>query len=163
VAGSLGGVTIVEAVVPRSRVDNVQKRYVDKGIEIKVLVRKNQDMKTRMKVALWWATMNNLPYDILQFLWFPLSGIVGRVGIFIANLFSKNKRLVCSELIASGFYKENDYLFGKPQSEVVPADFDDSSLFDEVSPTSAVKIVKVLPGCDNQNLDPQSRHYTFTT
>ncbi|MBL7197734.1 MAG: hypothetical protein ISS47_06510, partial [Candidatus Omnitrophica bacterium] len=69
VAGSLGGYTAIEARIPRSRLINLQREYVDKGCDIKVLRRKGQDQHKRYKVALWWATMNNLPYDILQFIW----------------------------------------------------------------------------------------------
>jgi hypothetical protein len=132
VAGSLGGYDAVEAAVPRSRVVNVKKEYVGKGCEIKVMRRKGQPEQKRYKVALWWATMNNLPYDTLQFFWFPLSIICGKIGLILHRLFSSNKRLICSELIAAGFYKEGDYLFGKPQQDVLPADFDSSALFEEV-------------------------------
>ena len=69
VAGSLGGFTAIEANIPRSRLIDLQKEYVDKGYEIKVMRRKGQEASKRYKVALWWATMNNLPYDILQFFW----------------------------------------------------------------------------------------------
>jgi len=57
----------VEAAVPKSRVINLQKIYVEKGYEIKVMRRKHQQEHKRYKVALWWATMNNLPYDIYNF------------------------------------------------------------------------------------------------
>ena len=81
VAGSLGGYDAVEAAVPKSRVMNLQREYVDKGCEIKVMRRKGQAEQKRYKVALWWATMNNLPYDTLQFFWFPLSIVCGRIGV----------------------------------------------------------------------------------
>jgi hypothetical protein len=132
VAGSLGGLDIVEANIPRSRVINLQKEYVDKGYEIKVMRRKGQQEQKRYKVALWWATMNNLPYDTLQFFWFPLSVACGKVGIVLHNLFSSHRRFLCSELIATGFYKEGDYVFGKPAENVLPADFDNPELFEEV-------------------------------
>ncbi|MBL7151888.1 MAG: hypothetical protein ISS89_04815 [Candidatus Omnitrophica bacterium] len=45
---------------------------------------------------------------------------------------SSRKRFLCSELIATGFYKEGDYLFGKPAESVLPADFDNPELFEEV-------------------------------
>ena len=131
VAGSLGGIDAIEANVPRSRVINLQKEYVDKGYEIKVMKRKNQELGKRYKVALWWATMNNLPYDVLQFFWFPLSIICAKIGIVLHNLFSSRKRFLCSELIATGFYKEGDYLFGKPAENLLPADFNNSALFEE--------------------------------
>jgi len=132
VAGSLGGYDAVEANVPRSRVINLQKEYVDKGCEIKVMRRKNQELHKRYKVALWWATMNNLPYDVLQFFWFPISIICGTIGVVLHNLFSSHRRFLCSEMIATGFYKEGDFLFGKPAENVLPADFDNSELFEEV-------------------------------
>jgi len=132
VAGSLGGLDAIEANIPRSRVINLQTEYVDRGYEIKVMKRKNQEVGKRYKVALWWATMNNLPYDVLQFFWFPLSIIYGKIGIVLHNLFSSHKRFLCSELIATGFYKEGDYLFGKPVENTLPADFDNPELFEEV-------------------------------
>lgn len=132
VAGSLGGFNIIEARVPRSRVADLQKQYVDRGYEIKIMRRQNQEARIRYKVALWWATMNNLPYDILQFFWFPLSLIYVTIGIALHNLFSSHKRFLCSGLIAAGFYKEGDYLFNKPQENVLPADFDNLELFEEV-------------------------------
>ncbi len=132
VAGSLGGLDAVEANIPQSRVINLQKEYVDRGFEIKVMRRKGQIEHKRYKVALWWATMNNLPYDALQFFWFPLSILCGKIGLVLHSLFSSKKRFVCSELIAAGFYKEGDYLFNKPQQEALPADFDNPALFEEV-------------------------------
>lgn len=132
VAGSLGGYDAVEANIPRSRVINLQKEYVNKGYEIKVVRRRGQLEQKRYKVALWWATMNNLPYDVLQFFWFPLSIVCGKIGIVMHNLFSSHKRFLCSELIATGFYKEGDYLFGKQVENVLPADFDNPELFEEV-------------------------------
>jgi hypothetical protein len=48
------------------------------------------------------------------------------------NLLSSRKRFLCSELIATGFYKEGDYLFGKPAENVLPADFDDPQVFEEI-------------------------------
>jgi hypothetical protein len=132
VAGSLGGYTAIEANIPRSRLIDLQKEYVDKGYEIKVAKRRNQEVGKRYKVALWWATMNNLPYDILQFFWFPLSIFCGKIGVVLHNLLSSQKRFLCSELIATGFYKEGDYLFGKPAENILPADFDNPELFEEV-------------------------------
>ena len=132
VAGSLGGYTAIEANIPRSRLINLQKEYVDKRYEIKVMKRRNQEVSKRYKVALWWATMNNLPYDVLQFFWFPLSIICAKIGIVLHNLFSSRKRFLCSELIATGFYKEGDYLFGKSVENILPADFDSPELFEEV-------------------------------
>jgi len=132
VAGSLGGLDVVEANIPRSRVINLQKEYVAKGFEIKVIRRREQSEQKRYKVALWWATMNNLPYDTLQFFWFPLSMVCGKIGIVLHNLFSSHRRFICSELIATGFYKEGDYLFGKSAENVLPADFDNQELFEEV-------------------------------
>jgi len=133
VAGSLGGYDAVEANLPRSRVINLQKEYIDKGCEIKVMRRRGQPEQKRHKVALWWATMNNLPYDVLQFFWFPLSIICGKIGIALHNLFSSRKRFICSELIATGFYKEGDYVFGKSVENVLPADFDNLELFEALN------------------------------
>lgn len=132
VAGCLGGYTAIEASIPRSRLINPQKEYVDKGREIKVARRKGQESAKRYKVALWWATMNNLPYDTLQFFWFPLSLVCAQIYLLLHKLFSSHKRFLCSELIVAGFYKEGDYLFGKPVESVLPADFNNPKLFEEV-------------------------------
>jgi len=131
VAGSLGGYDIIEAYFPRSHVTSLE-RYINRGCDIKVLRRKGQKDEQRYKVALWWATMNNLPYDLLQFIWFPAAIIFGKIGLWLHNLLSSKKRFICSELIAAGFYKEGDKLFNKPIQEVLPADFDNEELFEEV-------------------------------
>ena len=133
VAGCLGGVTAIEANVPRSRLVDLEKEYVSRGFEIKVMKRKGQRAEARYKVALWWATMNNLPYDLLQFFWFPLSIACAKIGIVLHDLFSSRKRFLCSELIATGFYKEGDYCFQKPAENVLPEDFDNQELFEEVN------------------------------
>jgi len=130
VLGCLGGYRCIEACIPRSRLVDLKKEYLDKGYEVKVLRRKGEHNHHRFKVALWWATMNNLPYDTLQFFWFPLSLWCTKICIGLHRLFSSDKRLICSELIVQGFYKEGDYLFGKPAELVLPADFDNMELFD---------------------------------
>jgi len=98
-------------------------------------------------VAIWWATMNNLPYDILQFFWFPLSLIYATIGIMLHNLFSSHKRFPCSELIVAGFYKEGDYLFNKPQENVLPVDFDNPELFEKVRDIRFFRSVTFLIFC----------------
>ena len=134
VAGSIGGYDLVEGWVPQSVVSNLQKKYVDRGIEIKVMRRKFDSDYERIKVALWWAAMNNIPYDYLQLLRFPIiAGCLGRAFLFLRNLLNSKKRLICSELITNGFYKQGYNLFNKRSEDIVPADFDSAELFDEVS------------------------------
>ena len=133
VMGCLGGYTCIEACIPRSRLVDLKKAYLDKGYQVKVLRRKGRADHQRFKVALWWATMNNLPYDTLQFFWFPLSILFTRIGLALHRIFSSSKRLICSELIVNGFYKEGDSLFGKPAPLVLPADFDNPVLFNELA------------------------------
>ena len=71
VAGSIGGYDLVEGQIPKSRVRNLQKDYVEQGMTIKVMRKKFEKDSDRIKVALWWATMNNTPYDYFQLVWFP--------------------------------------------------------------------------------------------
>lgn len=132
VAGNIGAYDLIEGQVPISRVCNLQKDYVAKDFEIKVMRPRYQNDGDRVKVALWWATMNNLPYDFLQLAWFPAAGVVGNALLYARNLFNSNKRVICSELIANGFYKQGYNLFDKPAANVLPADFDDETLFDSV-------------------------------
>ncbi len=65
--------------------------------------------------------------------YFPLPVICDKIGIVLHNLFSSRKRFLCSELIATGFYKEGDFLLEKPAENILPADFDNPELFEEVS------------------------------
>jgi hypothetical protein len=39
------------------------------------------------------------------------------------------------ELTVTGFYKEGDFLFDKPQGNVLPADFNNPELFEKVRDT----------------------------
>jgi hypothetical protein len=129
VAGSIGGYDLVEGQIPKSRVCNLQKDYVDKGVEIRVMRKAFQDDNERIKVALWWATMNNTPYDYLLLAWFPLAAWLGRPLLYMRNIFADKKRLICSELIANGFYKQGYNLFNRPAADIMPADYDDQKLF----------------------------------
>jgi len=129
VAGSIGGYDLVEGQIPESRVCNLQKDYVDKGVEIKVMRKTFQEDNERIKVALWWATMNNIPYDYLLLLWFPLAAWLGKSLLFIQNIFANKKRLICSELIANGFFKEGYNLFDRSAADILPADYDNDKLF----------------------------------
>lgn len=132
VAGSLGGLDLIEGQVPRSRVAQLQKDYVESGFEIKVLRKRawEQD-RDRIKVALWWATMNNLRYDFLQLVWFGLAATIGEFLLRYRNEFNSKGRKICSELIIDGFYKEGYNLFGLRPENILPAHFDDPTLFSE--------------------------------
>lgn len=129
VAGSIGGYDLVEGQIPKSRLCDLQKDYVDKGREIRVVRKSYADDNDRVKVALWWATMNNIPYDYLQLLWFPIAAKLGKFLLYVRNKFNSKKRLICSELIANGFYKEGYNLFNKLAENAVPADYDNRALF----------------------------------
>lgn len=133
IAGSIGGYDLIEGQVPKSRVCHLQKHYVDEGMEIKILRPRYESADERIKVALWWATMNNLPYDFLQLSWFPLAGMLGKSLLSARNLLNSKKRLICSELITNGFYKQGYNLFNKPASNVLPADFEGHELMEPVS------------------------------
>ena len=134
VAGSIGGYDLVEGQRPESRVCSLQKDYVEAGFEIKVMRKDYESDGDRIKVALWWATMNNIPYDYLQLLWFPLAGFMGNALLEANNFFNSKKRLICSELIANGFYKLGYNLFNcRPAADILPADFDTNTLFNEIT------------------------------
>lgn len=132
VAGSIGGYDLVEGQIPTSRVCDLQKDYVEKEKEIRIVRKSYADDNDRIKIALWWATMNNIPYDRLQLLWFPLAAWLGKVLLYMRNIFNSKKRLICSELIANGFYKEGYSLFNKPAENVIPADYDNRTLFNVI-------------------------------
>ena len=139
VAGCMGGYDLIEGQVPRSRVCDLQKNYIDKGIEIKVMRKTYDNNYPRIKIALWWASMNNTLYDFPQLLWYPIKAVgyiwprLGNCLLHVNNIFNSKKLLICSELLASGFYKENYYIFGKSAEDVLPADFDDPTIFNEVT------------------------------
>jgi len=134
VAGSIGGYDLVEGQVPKSRTCDLQKNYIEKGIEIRVLRKKYWEKeKDRIKVALWWATMNNTPYDFPQLLNFLIGLRLGNAYVNIHNLFNSHKKLICSELIVNGFFKQDYNLFNKPAWNVLPADYDNPDLFDIVT------------------------------
>ena len=132
VAGSIGGYDLVEGQIPKSRVCDLQKDYIEAGFEIKVMRRNYESDGDRIKVALWWATMNNIPYDYLQLLWFPLAGWLGKALLYMKNIFANKRRLICSELITNGFYKQGYNLFSRPSADILPADFDNAVLFNTI-------------------------------
>lgn len=132
VAGSIGGYDLIEGQIPKSRVCDLQKDYVERGIEIRIMRKAFVDDNDRVKIALWWATMNNIPYDKLQLLWFPLAAWLGKILLYMRNIFNSRRRLICSELITNGFYKEGYNLFSKPAENALPADYDNPNQFSVV-------------------------------
>ncbi len=134
VAGSIGGYDLVEGQVPRSRVANLQNDYVGRDAPIKVMRKTTWETGyDRVKVALWWATMTNLRYDFFQLIWFALAAAIGRFLLLFRNQFNSRGKEICSELITEGFYKQGYNLFDRKAANILPADFDDSSLFQEVT------------------------------
>ena len=134
VAGSIGGYDLVEGQIPESRVCSLQKDYVETGFDIKVMRRSYESEGDRIKVALWWATMNNISYGRLQLLWFLLAALFGKALLDMKNKFASKKRIICSELIADGFYKLGYNLFNcRPAEDILPADFDSNILFNEIT------------------------------
>ncbi len=134
VTGSLGGYDLIEGQMPRSRVAHLQDDYVTQGFQIKVLRRAWESEQDRIKVALWWATMNNLPYDFLELLWFGLAFCFGKPILWLRNRFNSKHREICSELIADGFYKQGYNLFdSRPASNILPADYDRLTGFQDVT------------------------------
>jgi len=131
VAGSIGGYDLVEGKLLKSRTCSLQRDYVDKGKEIRVLRKKvYADKKDRVKIALWWATMNNILYDLPQLLNYLIGVGHGKPWLYLQNKLNSQKRLICSELIVEGFFKEGYNLFNKPAGNVLPADYDNTELFD---------------------------------
>ncbi len=127
VGGSIGGLDLIEGKWPKSRVCNIQTEYIDKGYPIKVVCPNYLNEKDRVKVALWWASLNNLRYDVLQ-----LIGIRFRWLRKWAFMY-KQRRLICSELIISGLAKQGYNYFGsRILDTIVPADFADDEKFTEV-------------------------------
>ncbi len=133
VAGSLGGLDLIEGQIPKSRVANIQHDYVDQGFEIKVMRKPWENDSDRIKVALWWATMNNLRYDFFQLIWFGCASVVGEVLLLSRNEFNSVGKKICSELITEGFYKQGYNLFNREADNILPADYDDQSLFQEIT------------------------------
>ena len=134
VAGSIGGNDLVEGQVPRSRVANLQNDYIGRDFPIKVMRKTTWEKDyDRLKVALWWATMTNLRYDFFQLIWFALAAAIGRVLLLFRNQFNSRGKEICSELITEGFYKQGYNLFDRKAANILPADFDDPRLFQEIT------------------------------
>ena len=132
IAGSLGGYDLVEGQPSGSRVANLQDDYAAKGFQIKVLRKTWDKDDDRIKVALWWATMNNLRYDFLQLAWFWLATTFGEALLLSRNPFNSAGKKICSELITDGFSKQGYNLFSRQADNFLPADFDSPALFSEV-------------------------------
>ena len=133
VAGSLGGYDLIEGQVPRSKVANIQNDYVAKRFELKVYRKHWEKDSDRIKIALWWATMNNLRYDFFELIWFGAACFVGEALLLSRNEFNSRGKKICSELITEGFYKQGYNLFNREADNILPADYDDPSLFSEVT------------------------------
>ena len=135
IAGSLGGRNLIEGQMPRARIANIQEDYVAKGFEIKVMRKKEWVGKEdRFKVALWWASMNNLGYDFGQLAWFGIACLTAarQTFLLLQNKCNTIGKKICSELIAEGFYKEGYNLFEVEAHNIMPAHYFGSPHFVEV-------------------------------
>ena len=77
VAGSIGGYDLVEGQIPKSRVCNLQKDYVDKGIEIRIMrnfdpVERDKKIVTELNdknwivVRVWEHEIKNDPAKVIE-------------------------------------------------------------------------------------------------
>ncbi len=135
IAGSLGAWNLIEGQMPRSRLASLQDDYVAKGFEIRVLRKRGwEGEEDRFKVALWWASMNNLGYDYGQLVWFGIACFTAlrQSLLLMQNKFDSLGKKICSELVAEGFYKEGYNLFNVKADNVMPAHYGSCPLFKDV-------------------------------
>lgn len=132
---SIGGYHGTEAVWPKSGIVNIQKKYVDKGRQIKVIKYLGKDFmeRKRYKVALWSATKCNLRYGFFAVPWFKLKNIFKLKG---QNFLARLSYPFCSFKEAWAFYMEGYILIkGIEPRSFCPAHFGklcDNGIFEEV-------------------------------
>ncbi len=135
----LGDGKIVEAV-PRGIVQRVLKEAYppDGAVGLKALRRKTLTAEQAQRLASFCASEDGQPYDSRALIYFPLANLLPPSFSFLlkpdylGRWFNVKESYFCSELVSEGFRQGGVYCFEREPFQVMPVDFANELLFDEV-------------------------------
>lgn len=147
----LGNGQVVEAFPEGIQKRNLKEAYLDKREHgLKILRRKELSQEKTAAIMQFCSGATGGRYDKLAtFVYFPLANLLPPSLSFLltpgylGNLLDAKGSYFCSELISEGFKRADAYCFEREPFQVMPVDFDNPLLFDEIT-------VLPLPGKERQ-------------
>lgn len=108
-------------------------------VGLKMLRRKYLTPDVAQRITTFCAQAKGEPYDTRALIFFPLANLLPPSLSFLltpgylGNLLNQEKSYFCSELISQGFREADAYCFEREPFQVMPVDFANDLLFDEVT------------------------------
>ncbi len=135
----LGDGNIVEAVPKGIVKRSLKEAYpADGTVGLRLLRKKNLSAQQVQQIVTFCATADGGPYDSRALIYFPLANLLPPSLSFILSpkylgrLFNTKGSFFCSELVSEGFQRGNAYCFEREPFQVMPVDFSNDLLFDEI-------------------------------
>lgn len=108
-------------------------------VGLRILRRKHLTFDAAQRIVSFCAQAKGDPYDKRALIFFPLANLLPPSLNFLltpgylGSLLNQEKSYFCSELISQGFRSVDAYCFEREPFQVMPADFANDLLFDEVT------------------------------
>ena len=108
-------------------------------VGLKMLRRKHLTPDAAQRIVNFCAQAKGEPYDNRALIFFPLANLLPPSLNFLltpgylGNWLNQEKSYFCSELVSQGFRSADAYCFEREPFQVMPADFANDLLFDEVA------------------------------
>ncbi len=139
VALYVGDGDIVEAIPNGIIKRKLREAYLDGKTGLKVLRKKHLTPETAGRIVNFCAQTPGEPYDSRALIFFPLANLLPPSLSFIltpgylGHFFKVKNSYFCSELVSTGFKQADSYCFEREPFQVMPVDFDNDLLFDEIT------------------------------
>ncbi len=134
----LGGDEVVEAYGDGIQINPVSGRYLKDNYNLLFLRRKNAPPEKLRSALDFCVSEKGEKYDTWGLGYFLVFNFIPQQFHFIlnfhgfANRFNNETRYFCSELVARGFQEAGIYCFERESFKIMPSDFNNPLLFEEV-------------------------------
>ena len=146
----IGNGEIVEAFPKGIVRRKLKEAYLDeKKTGLRILRRKHLPQDAVGRIVSFCTQAPGKPYDLRALIYFPLANLLPPSLSFVltpgylGHWFNQPGSYFCSELLSEAFEQADAYCFEREPFQVMPADFDNELLFDEVA-------VVEIPGKERQ-------------
>lgn len=146
----IGNGEVVEAFPNGIVRRKLEEAYLaEKKSGLRILRKKHLPPEKAAQIVSFCAQTSGKPYDLRAIIYFPLANLLPPSLSFIltpgylGHWFNQEDSYFCSELLSEAYEQADAYCFEREPFQVMPVDFDNSLLFDEVA-------VVHIPGKEKQ-------------
>lgn len=146
----IGNGEVVEAFPKGITRRELKEAYLaDRKTGLKILRRKNLSQDIVGRIVSFCTQTPGKPYDLRALIYFPLANLLPPSLSFVltpgylGHWFNQEDSYFCSELLSEAFEKADAYCFEREPFQVMPVDFDNALLFDEIA-------IVQIPGKEKQ-------------